>query len=86
MQGLHRVTTKDKEEAIKTGKIYLDNKFYKIINGFQIKKHKKCKNCGVVLRFEKTDKNNEVNYCLECSPSNGYAGLYKVSKKLSTNE
>lgn len=77
----HKVSTTNKEEAEKTGKIYLDKEFYRYIGGLRLKKYKTCKNCGVVLRFTRSETYNKIDYCMECSPSNGYAGINKLKKK-----
>lgn len=87
---MFRVSTTNKAEAERTGKVYLDSKFYINIRALKPRKNRLCKNCGVVLRFEGNNtNNNKVDYCMECSPSNGYAMInrnYKKNEKENKNK
>lgn len=65
MKGIHRVTTRDKEESIKTGKLYLDEMFYRYFPTI-FRKPIRCNYCMSIIynRDTSTQKHYEKkNYC-----------------------
>lgn len=52
MQQSHKVTTRNEQEALETGKLYLGKEFYKNINalGSMLKPSYRCLMCGGILK------------------------------------